>query len=56
MKVWKCEKCGYVYDSRVGDAGSGIPKGTEFENLPEDWRCPRCGVKKDKFVPIEIEG
>jgi len=55
MKVWKCKKCGYIYDSRVGDSGSGIPKGTEFETLPADWKCPRCSAKKDKFEPIEIE-
>ena len=30
-----------------------IPPGTSFEDLPEDWRCPRCKRKKEKFVPVE---
>ena len=37
-KRWTCTLCGYVYE---GD----IP----FEELPEDWRCPLCGVGKDMF-------
>ncbi|MDG6257302.1 MAG: rubredoxin [Methanomicrobiaceae archaeon] len=56
MEVWKCEKCGYVYDARIGDASSGISKGTPFENLPQAWVCPRCGAPKRQFVKMEIEG
>ncbi|MBP2133027.1 rubredoxin [Methanomicrobium sp. W14] len=55
MKVWKCKKCGYIYDERLGDSASGIAKGTAFEDLPDDWVCPRCGARKNKFEPIEIE-
>jgi len=44
-----CSICGYVYDPEVGDSASGIPAGTPFENLPEDWHCPRCKQGKDKF-------
>ncbi len=44
-----CSVCGYVYDPTVGDSGAGIVPGTAFEDLPEDWRCPICGVSKDKF-------
>jgi len=55
MKVWKCKKCGYLYDSRIGDVGSKISKGTAFEDIPADWVCPRCGAKKEKFEAIEIE-
>ncbi|MBN1431866.1 MAG: rubredoxin [Methanomicrobiaceae archaeon] len=54
MKVWKCKKCGYVYNPETGDHESGISKGTAFEDLPETWVCPRCGAKKDKFVAMEI--
>lgn len=54
MKVWKCKKCGYVYNPESGDSGSGISKGTAFEDLPDTWVCPRCGAKKDKFVEMEI--
>ncbi len=44
-----CSVCGYVYDPAVGDPKSGIPAGTSFEDLPDDWRCPRCRQGKDKF-------
>ena len=44
-----CSICGYVYDPEIGDPEGGIPAGTRFEDLPEDWHCPRCKQGKDKF-------
>lgn len=44
-----CSICGYVYDPAVGDEKQGIPAGTRFEDLPDDWHCPRCRKGKDKF-------
>ena len=44
-----CSICGYVYDPEIGDPENGIPAGTRFEDLPEDWHCPRCKQGKDKF-------
>ena len=44
-----CSVCGYVYDPAVGDPDNGIPAGTPFEDLPEDWHCPRCKQGKEKF-------
>ena len=44
-----CGICGYVYDPAVGDPTQGIAPGTKFEDLPEDWHCPRCKKGKDKF-------
>ena len=44
-----CEICGYEYDEAVGDPENGIPAGTKFEDLPEDWTCPLCGVDKSNF-------
>lgn len=41
--------CGYVYDETVGDAENGIAAGTLFEDLPDDWTCPVCGLGKDMF-------
>lgn len=41
--------CGYVYDPEQGDHVMNIPKGTAFEDLPENWTCPICGVTKDDF-------
>ena len=46
-----CETCGYVYDPEVGDPDNDIAPGTAFEDLPEDWACPLCGVGKELFVP-----
>lgn len=44
-----CSVCGFVYDPEIGDPDNGIPAGTAFENLPEDWHCPRCKQPKEKF-------
>jgi rubredoxin len=44
-----CEVCGYTYDPIDGDPGSGISPGTSFDQLPEDWVCPVCGLSKDAF-------
>ena len=44
-----CGICGYVYDPALGDPEHGIPAGTAFEDLPEDWHCPRCRQGKENF-------
>jgi rubredoxin len=51
MKLYKCTKCGYVYDPKKGDIDHGITPGTSFENLPEDWTCPICKAGKHVFIP-----
>ncbi len=38
------EECGYRYNPLIGDPDHGIPPGTPFEDLPEDWECPECGT------------
>ncbi len=53
MKKYKCLVCDYVYDPEMGDPDSGIEPGTSFEDLPDDWLCPLCGVGKDQFVPLD---
>lgn len=45
-----CEVCGYVYDEETGDPDNGIAPGTPWENVPEDFTCPLCGVGKDQFA------
>ena len=52
MTKYVCSVCGYVYDPEVGPDG-GIAPGTSFEDLPEDWVCPVCGVEKNMFEPEE---
>lgn len=49
MKKYECTVCGYIYDEEVGDPDSGIAAGTKWEDIPEDWVCPTCGVGKDEF-------
>ena len=49
-KKYICEPCGYEYDPEIGDPDNGIAPGTAFEDLPEDWVCPLCGLGKDVFV------
>lgn len=49
MEKWKCSVCGYVYDPENGDPDSGVPAGTSFEQLPDNWVCPVCGASKDMF-------
>lgn len=49
MDKWECTICGYVYDPREGDKGSGVTPGTAFEDLPDDWVCPECGAGKEVF-------
>ena len=44
-----CDVCGWEYDEELGDADNGIAAGTKFEDLPEDFVCPLCGVGKDLF-------
>jgi len=48
-----CTACGYIYDPVEGDPDGGIAAGTSFEDLPEDWVCPLCGVGKDMFEVYE---
>ena len=52
MTRWKCRKCSYIYDPRVGDPDGGIAPGTPFEQIPDSWRCPVCGVTKRDFYSL----
>lgn len=49
---YQCTICGYIYNPEDGDPDGGIPPGTPFEEIPDDWMCPVCGVSKKDFVPI----
>ncbi|MBT4512208.1 MAG: rubredoxin [Chloroflexi bacterium] len=49
---WMCGVCRYVYMVQTGDPKSNIPVGTPFEDLPDDWVCPVCGVGKEKFFDV----
>jgi len=51
MEKYLCP-CGYEYDPAVGDPDSGIAPGTAWEDIPEDWVCPVCGLGKDAFDQV----
>ena len=53
MKKYICDTCGWVYDPEVGDPEGGIEPGTAFEDIPDDWVCPLCGVGKEDFSVVE---
>ena len=48
MEKFVCP-CGYIYDPEKGDEAANIKPGTPFEDLPEDWVCPVCGLNKTAF-------
>ena len=49
MMSFTCGICGFVYDPEEGDPSIGIPPGTPFEELPDDYRCPICNAGKEYF-------
>jgi rubredoxin len=53
VQKWECLACGYVYDPEIGDPDGGVEPGTAFEDIPDDWVCPECGVGKDMFEPVD---
>ncbi|MBU0663995.1 MAG: rubredoxin [Proteobacteria bacterium] len=57
-EMYQCQtvNCGYVYDPDRGDRKGKIAKGTQFKDLPDDWRCPVCGATKKAFRPLAGPG
>lgn len=49
FRSWMCVVCGFVYDEAQGLPEDGIAPGTRWEDIPETWTCPDCGVSKDDF-------
>ena len=50
---FECVICGHIYDEEFGDPDGGIPAGTKWEDIPDDWVCPDCGVSKFDYEPLE---
>ena len=46
FRRWVCDACGYIYDEAKGDPDSGLAPGTRYEQIPDDWQCPLCGLQK----------
>lgn len=54
MKKWQCMVCGFIYDEELGLPEEGIAPSTRWDEIPEDWSCPDCGVSKEDFEMIEL--
>ena len=55
MDKYVCKVCKYVYDPEKGDPKSGVAPGTAFEDLPDDWVCPKCHISKKMFKKLTSE-
>jgi len=57
-ETYQCQttNCGCLYDPDRGCRKGKIPKGTSFESLPEEWKCPVCGAGKKMFRPLRGPG
>jgi len=53
-KQYKCTTCGWIYDEGQGLPEEDIAAGTRWEDVPEDWVCPDCGVGKSDFEMVEL--
>ena len=53
MNQYKCTVCGYIYDEAEGDPDGGLPPGTLYDDIPDSWMCPVCGVTKERFILIK---
>lgn len=49
MAKYRCIVCRYIYDPAQGDPRQYIHAGTSFNELPDDWQCPECGVRHESF-------
>lgn len=54
MKAYMCVICGFVYDEAKGVPEQGIPPGTKWADVPENWTCPDCGASKSDFELVQI--
>ncbi|MBI5248986.1 MAG: rubredoxin [Desulfomonile tiedjei] len=56
--MYQCQtsNCGYLYNPEKGDRKGKVPKGTKFEDLSEEWKCPVCGATKKMFKLLAVPG
>ena len=60
MHKWQCLACNFIYDEAEGWEDDGIPPGTRWEDVPDDWTCPECGIESSfqpyhcgvQFLPV----
>ncbi|WP_028534254.1 rubredoxin [Paludibacterium yongneupense] len=54
FQKWRCIMCGFTYDEASGLPDEGIPPGTLWEDIPDDWCCPDCGISKSDFEMVAL--
>jgi rubredoxin len=54
-KRYLCLGCGFLYDEALGLPDDGIPAGTRWADVPDDFACPDCGTPKALFEMVEID-
>jgi rubredoxin len=52
-RKWMCVVCGHIYDEALGAPDDGIAPGTRWDDVPDTWTCPDCGVTKDDYELYE---
>lgn len=55
FRSYMCVVCGFVYHEAEGLPEDGIAPGTRWEDIPDSWICPDCGVTKDDFELMPLE-
>jgi len=55
FRTWMCVVCGFLYHEADGLPEEGIAPGTRWEDVPDTWTCPDCGVTKDDFEMVELD-
>ena len=56
FRKWECVICGFIYNEAIGIPDDGIPAGTRWDDVPDDWECPDCGVSKFDFEMMALAG
>lgn len=54
FKSYMCIVCGFIYNEEEGWPDDDIAPGTRWQDVPETWMCPDCGVTKCDFEMVEI--
>lgn len=54
FRTFMCVVCGFLYSEAEGWPDEGISAGTRWEDVPETWTCPDCGVTKSDFEMVEV--
>ena len=53
-RTYMCVVFGFIYKESEGWPQDGIAAGTRWDDVPENWTCPDCGVSKADFEMIVI--